>query len=519
MHHLAKQGVTAIAQASQEGPPLKSRQGQQLHQTVANVEEYLSQTASQSDIDRSSESIERAESPILDVKSTLSSQQKALNDKTCRRTIIHHLAVEPLTETDLLERLPDFPSSAIKPVLPKVAELLRGTNKWQLKRMFFQELDVWSFAYNKAADRQRAIDAAVTVYDKMRLGTFEYQWDLLLAPAERGTGKCLSKFQARISQEPSEISKLKFQNGLWRSTQRLSRSGESREDNGERYAETYQRALVRALNKPTNDLESMLLAQTRDLRQIMQSNEGDVQGRISGDSNATSLVSTADSIFSRATPELHLYSWEQDPFDSFIEQQHTRQNGLSKELRYAKQNGLSQELSYAVVFSLGSFLYCITDMHDNVSKFSIIVAFCLAGISFTMCYTSLEKSLATGWGRPILKGEACYTSLKKLLATCWGRPILKGEVCYTSLKKSLATGWERPPILEGEVRVEWTCVSSSPSMLHFKKQLTIKMYTYISRNADTRAGMTSLSVTPELQRSIFSDFYTTKTPSKIRIKT
>jgi RNA polymerase II elongation factor ELL len=105
-----------------------------------------------------------------------------------------------MTEVALRDKIPTASNSDLKQALQKVGDLNQSTAKWELRRPFYKELDVWSFDYATANDRQRAIDNAVKQYDKMRLGVSEPEWDRLLPFAERGTGKCLSKLQVQIAQ-------------------------------------------------------------------------------------------------------------------------------------------------------------------------------------------------------------------------------------------------------------------------------------------------------------------------------
>jgi RNA polymerase II elongation factor ELL len=141
-------------------------------------------------------------SPSLGPTSVPLSQQQAEQAKAIRKPVIHLLAVEPMTEKELRERISHGAQDELKAALLKVSDLNEATKKWELRKTFYKELDVWSYDYAKAEDRQRAIDNAVKQYDKMRLNVSEPQWDKLLEKSERGTGKCLSKLQAQIAAGP-----------------------------------------------------------------------------------------------------------------------------------------------------------------------------------------------------------------------------------------------------------------------------------------------------------------------------
>jgi len=127
------------------------------------------------------------------------SQQQAEEAKRIRKPLIHELAVQPLTEIALREKV-EAPKDTIKQTLLKIADLNESTGKWALSKLYYKELDVWSYNYEKSDDRQRAIDNAVKIYDRSRLNVSDPLWDKLLPKAERGTGKCLSKVQAQIAQ-------------------------------------------------------------------------------------------------------------------------------------------------------------------------------------------------------------------------------------------------------------------------------------------------------------------------------
>ncbi|POS85260.1 hypothetical protein EPUL_004728 [Erysiphe pulchra] len=143
-------------------------------------------------------------SPSLNSSSVPLSQKQAEQAKAARKPVIHLLAVSPLTEKALGSKIPDSTAEDLKQALGKVGDLNETTKKWELRKAFYKELDVWCFKYNCQEDRQRAIDNAVKVFDKMRINISEPQWEKLLPPSERGTGKCLSKLQAQIAQASSQ---------------------------------------------------------------------------------------------------------------------------------------------------------------------------------------------------------------------------------------------------------------------------------------------------------------------------
>lgn len=111
-----------------------------------------------------------------------------------RKDIIHLLAVEPLSIEDLKDRLPDTHYGHLLENLMSIA-VQDDSGLWRLSGEWWK-LDVWEYDYDWEEDRQRAIKNAVIAYDDMQLDIAEPEWERLLSPDERGTGKCLSKFAA-----------------------------------------------------------------------------------------------------------------------------------------------------------------------------------------------------------------------------------------------------------------------------------------------------------------------------------
>ncbi|OBT44637.1 hypothetical protein VE00_04416 [Pseudogymnoascus sp. WSF 3629] len=137
-------------------------------------------------------------SPGLGPTSIPASQQQAEKTKAIRGPIIHRLALGPATMGELEKlRTSAVTASEYKHAVEKVADEVDG--KWTLTRKFFRELDVWKHDYESDAQRQTAIDNAIHVYDRLRLNPSEPEWQMLLPVAERGTGKCLSRIQAKIA--------------------------------------------------------------------------------------------------------------------------------------------------------------------------------------------------------------------------------------------------------------------------------------------------------------------------------
>jgi RNA polymerase II elongation factor ELL len=169
---------------------------------LGNAAKFLAGTGRPSDTTRSmpsSPNLSGVGSPSLGPTSAPLSQQQAEQAKATRKPVVHLLALSPMTETELKIKIPDASNNDIKQWLQKVGELNANSGKWELRKNFYKELDVYTFKYGRE-DRQRAIDNAIRQYDRMRLGVSEPEWDRLLPKEERGTGKCLSKLQAQIAQ-------------------------------------------------------------------------------------------------------------------------------------------------------------------------------------------------------------------------------------------------------------------------------------------------------------------------------
>lgn len=151
-------------------------------------------------------------SPSLAPTSAPLSQQQADKTRAIRRPIIHKLAVGPATEEVIRRYKQDGTTNTeFKTALEKVADFDSG--KWTLKQRSFRDLDIFSYEEYTAEERQTAIDNAVRAYDKLRLGASEPEWERLLPEEERGTGKILSKLQAKIATgaiKPAKAPKIKL---------------------------------------------------------------------------------------------------------------------------------------------------------------------------------------------------------------------------------------------------------------------------------------------------------------------
>jgi RNA polymerase II elongation factor ELL len=152
------------------------------------------------------------DSPSLAPTSIPMSQQIAEKAKTIRKPIVHQLALGPASETELFKFHNDSTVSDqdFRIAIDKVADL-ENDGRWKLKQKAFKELDVFSYKGYSSQERQTAIDNAIRAYDKLRLNASEPEWDRLLPHNERGTGKILSKLQAKIASGAAKPPKISFQ--------------------------------------------------------------------------------------------------------------------------------------------------------------------------------------------------------------------------------------------------------------------------------------------------------------------
>ncbi|CCT62713.1 uncharacterized protein FFUJ_00705 [Fusarium fujikuroi IMI 58289] len=119
-----------------------------------------------------------------------------------RAMLVHELAVQDRS-FDYLAKRWEGKVEDMEPTLRKVADDLDDNNKWSLKKKSWRDLDVWNYDYDTQEVRQKAIDNAVRQYDKQRVTISEPEWDRLLPKEERGTGKSLSRVQAKITKTVS----------------------------------------------------------------------------------------------------------------------------------------------------------------------------------------------------------------------------------------------------------------------------------------------------------------------------
>jgi RNA polymerase II elongation factor ELL len=110
-----------------------------------------------------------------------------------RVPVIHLLAREPADEASLAATCRTSLAN-IRDVLPKVAKRSAAhADKWQLTDKAFREVNPFKFPYQRAEDRQQAIEGAIKSFDRQRLAKDDKLWQVLLPHDQRGQGICLSR--------------------------------------------------------------------------------------------------------------------------------------------------------------------------------------------------------------------------------------------------------------------------------------------------------------------------------------
>lgn len=123
--------------------------------------------------------------------------------KQQRFPILHELAVEDSTRTDLFARWDEGTEEEFDTALRKIADFDNSLQKWVLKRNSWKELDVFEYSYVHEEDRQKAINNAIRQYDRLRLSASDPLWQKLLPKTDRGKGICLSRLQAALAKGPA----------------------------------------------------------------------------------------------------------------------------------------------------------------------------------------------------------------------------------------------------------------------------------------------------------------------------
>ena len=173
----------------------KSSHLQPLHSTVlhrAHLFNGVTKSTPNSPFLGPSPSLGPTSNPLLSSGSSLSDKDRQrLN--AMRVPLVHLLAAGPKSTTTLAQAV-RAPVEDVERVLAKVAtdDSSQQGNK-VLKDKAFRELNVWRFPYADESTRQVVIKHAIHAFDRMRVGSSDQLWQMLLKPEERGKGKVLSR--------------------------------------------------------------------------------------------------------------------------------------------------------------------------------------------------------------------------------------------------------------------------------------------------------------------------------------
>ena len=173
----------------------KSSHLQPLHSTVlhrAHLFNGVTKSTPNSPFLGPSPSLGPTSNPLLSSGSGISEKDRQrLN--AMRVPLVHLLAAES-TSTMTLARMIRAPVEDVERVLAKVAtDNGSHQGKKVLKDKAFRELNVWRFPYEDNSTRQAVIKHAISAFDRMRVGSSDQLWQMLLKPEERGKGKVLSR--------------------------------------------------------------------------------------------------------------------------------------------------------------------------------------------------------------------------------------------------------------------------------------------------------------------------------------
>ena len=119
------------------------------------------------------------------------SNDSALRLKAMRKPLIHLLAIEPLSQGEIIQKT-RIPKADLEEILSKIGKQAEG-KKMGLSDRAYKELDVYNFGYSTPEERQAAIENAVRAYDRQRIGKEEKIWQMLLPEDRRNKGEYLSK--------------------------------------------------------------------------------------------------------------------------------------------------------------------------------------------------------------------------------------------------------------------------------------------------------------------------------------
>ncbi|KAL5594302.1 hypothetical protein BROUX41_001244 [Berkeleyomyces rouxiae] len=143
----------------------------------------------------------KSASPAVESSAHVKTQSILERNRLQRVVLVHELAVENQS-TEYLREKWTGKTEDFETALHKAAELDSNTKTWTLSPNYWKELDVWNYDYESDEKRQKAINNAISRYDKLRLSPSADVWERLNPVEERGKGKCLSRIQANLMKGP-----------------------------------------------------------------------------------------------------------------------------------------------------------------------------------------------------------------------------------------------------------------------------------------------------------------------------
>ncbi|PGH27301.1 hypothetical protein AJ80_01011 [Polytolypa hystricis UAMH7299] len=141
-------------------------------------------------------------SAITPTSATLPPNKDKIRLDALRVPFIHLLAMRPASIKSLSEQTRSSQKDCLALARKYCIENRQDREKFDLRDKVYKELDVWNFPYRSAADRQDAIDNAISAFDRMRISRQDKLWQILLPNNERGKGKVLSRLNLHAGPIP-----------------------------------------------------------------------------------------------------------------------------------------------------------------------------------------------------------------------------------------------------------------------------------------------------------------------------
>ena len=125
----------------------------------------------------------------------LHQDERSRRQRAARIPLLHLLAIQPCSDKVLARKL-KLPFEDFEVVLEKNGRK-DESGEWRLIDRAYKEVDLWKFRYRRQDERDRAVQNAISAFDRMRLSRSDSLWQKLLPESERGKGTCLSRLDLR----------------------------------------------------------------------------------------------------------------------------------------------------------------------------------------------------------------------------------------------------------------------------------------------------------------------------------